>query len=68
MNPKRLLKIGEAAGLLGVTTQTLRNWTNNGYMNAIIRKGGHRRFRISNVKRMMEIKENDTTSKKRFFI
>jgi len=40
MSSEQLLKIGDVATLLGVTTQTLRNWTNSGYMDAIIGKGG----------------------------
>ena len=63
MNSERLLKIGDVAGLLGVTTQTLRNWTNSGYINAIVGKGGHRRFRVSDVERIMELKESVTQTK-----
>ena len=37
MNSEYLLKIGDVAPLLGVTTQTLRNWTNNDYMNGFKR-------------------------------
>jgi len=48
MSSERLLKIGDVATLLGVTTQTLRNWANSGYMDAIIGKGGHRK--LSNFK------------------
>ena len=64
MNLEQLLKIGDVATLLGVTTQTLRNWTNSGYMDAIIGKGGHRRFRRSEVERFMELKEQECNVKK----
>lgn len=64
MNSEYLLKIGDVAPLLGVTTQTLRNWTNSGYMNAIIGKGGHRRFRSSEVERIMELKDQESDIKK----
>ncbi|MBY9006420.1 MAG: IS607 family transposase [Candidatus Lokiarchaeota archaeon] len=64
MNPGQLLKIGDVATLLGVTTQTLRNWTNSGYMNTLIGKGGHRRFRRSEVERLMELKEREDNIKK----
>ena len=40
MGSEQLHKIGNVATLLGVTTQTLRNWTNSGYMDVIIGKGG----------------------------
>lgn len=66
MSSERLLKIGDVAALLGVTTQTLRNWTNSGYMDAIIGKGGHRRFRSSEVERLMELKEKENKIKKNF--
>ena len=56
MNSEQLLKIGYVTTLLGVTTQTLRNWTNSGYMDVIIGKDGHRRFRRSEVERLMELK------------
>ena len=64
MSSDRLLKIGDVATLLGVTTQTLRNWTNNRYMDAIIGKGGHRRFRSGDVERLMELKERESPYKK----
>ena len=56
MSSEQLHKIGNVATLLGVTTQTLRNWTNSGYMDVIIGKGGHRCFRRSEVERIMEMK------------
>lgn len=64
MNSEQLLKIGGVANDLGVTTQTLRNWTNSGYMDAVIGKGGHRRFRRSKVERLMELKERESSIKK----
>ncbi len=64
MSSEQLLKIGDVATLLGVTTQTLRNWANNGYMDAIIGKGGHRRFRRSEIERLMELKEPEGNVKK----
>ena len=66
MCSERLLKIGDVTTLLGVTTQTLRNWANNGYMDAIIGKGGHRIFRRGDVERLMELKERESPIKKCF--
>ena len=40
MDIDKLLRMQEAATLLGVTPQTLRNWSNGGYIEAIIGKGG----------------------------
>ena len=63
MNSECLLKIGDVAALLGVTTQSLRIWTNSGHMNAIIGKGGHRRFRSSEVERIMELEKSEIKTK-----
>ena len=64
MSSEQLLKIGDVATLLGVTLQTLRNWTNRGYLDAVIGKGGHRRFRRSEVERIMELDERGGSIKK----
>lgn len=64
MSSEQLLKIGDVATLLGVTTQTLRNWTNSGHIDVIIGKGGHRRFRRSEVERIMELNERESNIKK----
>ncbi len=64
MSSEQLLEIGDVATLLGVTTQTLRNWTNSGYMDAVIGKGGYRRFRKSEVERLMVLKERESSVKK----
>lgn len=44
-----LLTIGEAAVLLGVTPQTIRNWTTAGKLAAVVTPGGHRRYRREDV-------------------
>jgi excisionase family DNA binding protein len=41
----RLYSIGEAAELLGVSIDTLRNWERDGKVQSIRTEGGHRRFR-----------------------
>lgn len=41
----RLYSIGEAAELLGVSIDTLRNWEREGKVQSIRTEGGHRRFR-----------------------
>lgn len=46
---EELLWIGEAAGLLGVSTETIRNWTNAGKLAAVVTPGGHRRYRREDV-------------------
>ena len=53
MIPDKLLRMKETATLLGVSPQTLRTWSKEGYIEAIVGKGGHRRFKWSEVKRLM---------------
>lgn len=38
------LSIGEIAKHFGVSTQTIRNWTKEKKLSAIITLGGHRRY------------------------
>ena len=49
----KLLRMKEVSTLLGVTSQTLRNWSNEGYVQAVVGKGGQRRFRLSEIRRLM---------------
>lgn len=46
-----MLRIGEAAKLLGVTVQTLRNWEKSGKLKAEISPGGHRYYKQEALKR-----------------
>lgn len=47
---KKLLTIGEAAKLLGVTTTTLRNWDKNGMLHPDTKtRGGDRRYSIESL-------------------
>ncbi|MEM7580264.1 MAG: IS607 family transposase [Cyanobacteria bacterium P01_A01_bin.80] len=41
----KLYSIGEAAELLGVSIDTLRNWEKEGRIQSVRTSGGHRRFR-----------------------
>jgi len=49
----KLLRMKEVSTLLGVTPQTLRNWSNEGYIQAVVGKGGQRRFNLNEVRRLM---------------
>jgi predicted site-specific integrase-resolvase len=59
----KLLRMQKAATLLGVTPQTLRNWSNEGYIETIVEKGGHRRLKWSEVKRLMPLTDPQTIAK-----
>jgi len=52
MNDK-ILSISEAAQYLGVFPLTLRNWENKGLIKAFRTPGGHRRFRKSELDRII---------------
>ncbi|MBQ7457413.1 MAG: IS607 family transposase [Desulfovibrio sp.] len=43
----RLLKIGEAAKVLGVSISTLRRWQKKGKIVPVLTQGGHRRYDMS---------------------
>jgi excisionase family DNA binding protein len=47
--PEELLRVGEAAALLGVDPDTLRDWATQGRVAFIRTPGGHRRFRRSDL-------------------
>ena len=53
MIPDKLLRMKEVSTLLGVTPQTLRNWSNEGYIQVIIGKGRQCRFKLSEIRRLM---------------
>jgi len=59
----KLLRMKEAATLLGVTPQTLRSWSKVGHIEAIVGKGGHRRFKWSEVKRLMHLTDPQSNAK-----
>ena len=54
--------IGDAAAILGVSTRTLRRWENAGKIKCIRTVGGHRRFPVQEIMRIMgsegEIRKN----------
>ena len=48
---KKLLTIGEAAKVLGLTTTTLRNWDKNGLLHPDEHtRGGNRRYKLESLK------------------
>lgn len=53
--PIQLLRIQEAAKLLGVSTSTLRKWDNEGKLLAVrISKRGDRRYRLEDIETFLE--------------
>jgi len=51
-----LVKISEAAKILGVTTKTLRNWEKEGKLKPVRTLGKHRRYNLNEIKALFEEK------------
>lgn len=66
MQTDRLLTMKEVKQSLNVCRQTLINWDHAGTLKACRTVGGHRRYRESDIKRLMKHEgENDTRTTKR---
>lgn len=52
---EKLLTTAEACEKLGVTRWTLNKWEESGELESIRTKGGHRRYRLSDVNRIMGV-------------
>lgn len=54
----KLITLQNASDLLGVVPKTLREWDKTGKLKSIRTKGGHRRYRLSDVKSFIGIVED----------
>jgi putative resolvase len=52
----KLISPKEAAEMLGVTIYTLRNWNVMGKLVAIKTMGGHRRYKLQDIQRLLNEK------------
>ncbi|MBN1691238.1 MAG: MerR family transcriptional regulator [Dehalococcoidia bacterium] len=52
MKNKDLISISEASQILGVNEATLRQWTDEGKLNAFVTPGGHRRYSKSDLRNL----------------
>jgi excisionase family DNA binding protein len=48
------LRVADAAGLLGVSLNTLRRWTDAGRLSCYRSPGGHRRYRTEDIESLLE--------------
>ena len=55
----RLLTIKETGKLLNVSKQTLQRWDNSGKLIAVRTEGGHRRYKLSDIKNIMNKNKNN---------
>lgn len=56
MHTPALLTIGETARLLGVSTDTIRRWADEGRIPVVTLPSGHRRFRPEDIETIREPK------------
>lgn len=52
--PDDLLPVGEAARILGVSTDTMRRWHREGVLSAVRTVGNQRRFRRSDLEALLK--------------
>jgi len=55
----KLLSISKTASILGVSDETLRNWHKEGTLIPIKTKGGHRRYKESDINNFLGVKTVD---------
>ena len=55
MSEDTTLSISEASHVLGVSEVTLRQWTDEGKVNAFVTPGGHRRYSLNALKKFMAL-------------
>jgi len=55
----KLLSMAETCSILNVSQETLRNWDADGTLKPVRTKGGHRRYRQSDINTYMGIKEEE---------
>jgi excisionase family DNA binding protein len=51
--PVRTLSLGQAAQALGISTTTMRRWAGDGRVRTTRTPGGHRRFAVTEVRRLL---------------
>lgn len=57
MGERRLVSIGEASLVLGVSETTLRQWTDEGKIRAFVTPGGHRRYPRAELKKILSTRK-----------
>ena len=53
----RLLTLKETGKLLNVSKQTLQRWDNSGKLIAVRTEGGHRRYKLSDIEKIFNMKD-----------
>jgi excisionase family DNA binding protein len=58
---EQLLRPGQVAALFQVSRRTISDWARAGKLDAIITPGGHRRFRATEVRALLEAQKVEAT-------
>ena len=53
----RLLTLKETGKLLNVSKQTLQRWDNSGKLIAVRTEGGHRRYKLTDIEKIINMKD-----------
>ena len=61
--PKQILTISDAAEMLGVSDETLREWERNGKVKPSYTEGGHRRYQRVDIEKLAGTYIEPLTSK-----
>ena len=56
--PEEFLRPAEAAEMLHVSPQTISRWAKEGRISCVVTLGGHRRFRASEIRALVEPEGN----------
>lgn len=54
----KLLTVAEASKIAGVSTESIRRWTNSGKLKTYRSAGNHRRIKTSDLKRLIDKESN----------
>ncbi|KYH29712.1 chromosome-anchoring protein RacA [Clostridium tepidiprofundi DSM 19306] len=57
---KDMIDISKASQMLGVDTKTLRRWDNEGKLKAYRTLGGHRRYKLLDIEKLLGIENQNT--------
>lgn len=64
----RLLTLKETGKLLNVSKQTLQRWDNSGKLIAVRTEGGHRRYKLSDIEKILGENNNLSSDEKKEII
>ena len=64
----KLLTLQEAKSILNVSKSTLQRWDNSGKLVALRTEGGHRRYKLSDIEKILGIVNNKEKDNKEIVV